>query len=68
MRPRDPPPPVSPTYSGLESSFQVAGRLVCGPVAICKGAHDKAHLVLEGAVSEAFYRVRDVIYAQYSVC
>ena len=41
---------------------------MCGPVAICKGAHDKAHLVLEGAVSEAFYRVRDVIYAQYSVC
>ena len=65
---RDQPLPFPSHPPGLESSFQDALRLVCGPVTICKGAHDKAHLVLEGAVSEAFYRVRDVIYAQYSVC
>ena len=42
------------------------GKLVCGPVAISKGSNDEAHLV--GALCKDFYRARDVIYAQYSVC
>ncbi len=48
--------------------FQGAGRLVCGPVTILKGSNDKAHLVLQGALCDEFYRVREVIYSQYSVC
>ncbi|KAG1678052.1 hypothetical protein FOA52_000848 [Chlamydomonas sp. UWO 241] len=53
--------------AGLESVFQ-GGSLVCGSVAISKGSNDKAHLVLEGALCDDFYRVREVIYSQYSVC
>lgn len=41
---------------------------MCGPVAIRKGSHDKAHLVLEGAMCDEFFRIREVIYSQYSVC
>ncbi len=52
---------------GIESVF-LGGRLICGSVAISKGAHDKAHLVLEGAAFEDFFKVREVIYSQYSVC
>eukprot|EP00955_Chlamydomonas_euryale_P066463 359551-Chlamydomonas_euryale.AAC.2 len=53
--------------AGLESVF-LAGKLVCGAVSIRKGCNDKAHLVLEGALCDDFYRVREVIYSQYSVC
>ena len=33
---------------------------------ISKGGGDKAHLLLEGALCEEYYTVREVIYKQYS--
>lgn len=41
---------------------------MCGNVAISKGTDDKAHLVLEGALCDDFFKVREVIYSQFSVC
>mmetsp|Transcript_16371 Transcript_16371/g.35393 ORF Transcript_16371/g.35393 Transcript_16371/m.35393 type:complete len:242 (+) Transcript_16371:2-727(+) len=51
--------------AGLASTFHGTSSLLCGSVIISKGG-DKAHLLLEGALCEEYYRVRDVIYAQYS--
>lgn len=50
---------------GLESVFQ-DGRLICGSVAISKGASDKAHVVIESSAVEDFFKVREVIYSQYA--
>ncbi|GAX79657.1 hypothetical protein CEUSTIGMA_g7098.t1 [Chlamydomonas eustigma] len=53
--------------AGLQSVFQ-GRKLVCGHVSIFHNANDKAHLILEGALCEEFDKIKEVIYAQYSVC
>ncbi len=61
-------PPDACLFSGLEAAFQGAGRLSCGPrVSVVKGPNDRAHLVLEGALCDEFFRVREVIYRQFNV-
>lgn len=32
------------------------------------GSSERAHVTLEGPVNEAYFRVREVIYAQFGVC
>ena len=57
--------------AGIEAVFQGAGtRLACGAsglVFVSRGGEDRAHLVMEGTVSEEYVKVREVVYRQFSV-
>ena len=65
--------------AGIASEFH-AGALYCaGQVVVRRRAAESAGgsgggggggggLVLEGALSEEYYRIREIIYAQYHIC
>lgn len=54
--------------AGIAAEF-AAGRLVCGAGRVTvRRADADGELVLEGPLSEDYYRVRDVVYRQYHVC
>jgi cleavage and polyadenylation specificity factor subunit 2 len=54
--------------AGIASDFH-GGALHCaGRVVVRRHGEGGGGLVLEGAVTDEFYRVRDVVYAQYHVC
>ena len=54
--------------AGISAEF-ASGRLVCaaGRVTVRRADAD-GELLLEGPLSEDYYRVRDVVYRQYHVC
>lgn len=54
--------------AGIVAEF-AAGRLVCGAGRVTvRRADADGELLLEGPLSEDYYRVRDVVYRQYHVC
>jgi cleavage and polyadenylation specificity factor subunit 2 len=56
--------------AGIPAEFSAGGVLLCGrgvSVRRPEGAPDDADLLLEGALGEDYFRVRDVLYAQYRV-
>lgn len=59
--------------AGIASEFH-GGVLYCvGHVVVRRrlpggGAEDGGGLVVEGALSEEYYRIREVVYAQYHIC
>lgn len=54
--------------AGIAAEF-AAGRLVCGAGRVTvRRADADGELLLEGPLSEDYYRVRDVVYRQYHVC
>lgn len=53
--------------AGLAAEFQ-AGSLLCGPVTVSRSAGQDGRLVVQGALCDEFFRIRDLIYKQYHVC
>jgi cleavage and polyadenylation specificity factor subunit 2 len=54
--------------AGVSSEWS-GGALVCrGRVMVKHAGADSGELLLEGALSEDYYKIRDVLYAQYHVC
>jgi cleavage and polyadenylation specificity factor subunit 2 len=55
--------------SGIASEFR-SGALVCcgGIVRVIRADGEEGHLVMEGPLSEEYFKVRDVVYGQYNVC
>jgi cleavage and polyadenylation specificity factor subunit 2 len=55
------------TAAGIRAEFH-AGSLYCAGQVVIKRGGEGGGLVLEGAMSEAYYKVRDVVYGQYHIC
>lgn len=54
--------------AGIASEWS-GGALICrGVVMIRHLGGDSGELLLEGALSDDYYRVRNVLYSQYHVC
>ena len=52
--------------AGIAAQWQ-AGTLVCGKV-IVKASPEDGEVHLEGPLAEDFFRVREIVHAQYHVC
>ena len=52
--------------AGIAAQWQ-AGTLVCGQV-IVKASPEDGEVHLEGPLAEDFFRVREIVHAQYHVC
>jgi cleavage and polyadenylation specificity factor subunit 2 len=55
------------TAAGIRAEFH-AGSLYCLGQVVIRRRGEGGGLVLEGAMSEAYYKVRDVVYGQYHIC
>ena len=55
------------TAAGIRAEFH-AGALYCAGQVVVKRRGEGGGLVLEGAMSDAYYKVRDVVYGQYHIC
>ncbi|MEW5308500.1 MAG: hypothetical protein WDW38_000455 [Sanguina aurantia] len=53
--------------AGISCSFE-QGSVVCSGAVVSRGKEDKAHLVLKGNLGKEYYKVRDVLYAQFGIC
>jgi len=54
--------------AGIASEFH-RGELFCsGAVRVKRAEGEEAHLMMEGPLSEDYFKVRDVVYGQYNVC
>ena len=53
--------------AGISADFY-AGMLVCQGRVTIKSVGTGGELVLEGALSEDYYRIRDIVYGQYHIC
>ena len=53
---------------GVPAEFGEGGALVCanGQVVVRRRAEDD-ELIVEGSISDAYFNVRDMLYAQYSI-
>eukprot|EP00877_Chromochloris_zofingiensis_P014690 jgi/Chrzof1/9475/Cz04g04140.t1 len=55
--------------AGIPSGFQSAGALLCaGSVLVRKAPDAEGQLVMEGPLSEDYFKVRDIVYGQYNIC
>ena len=52
--------------AGIAAQWQ-AGTLVCGKV-IVRASPEDGEVHLEGPLAEEFFRVREIVHAQYHVC
>ena len=52
---------------GIRAEFH-AGSLYCTGHVVVRRRGEGGGLVLEGALSDAYYKVRDVVYGQYHIC
>jgi cleavage and polyadenylation specificity factor subunit 2 len=52
---------------GIASEF-LEGQLVCSGSVTVKRTDEDAGVILEGPLSEEYYRIRSVLYGQYHVC
>jgi cleavage and polyadenylation specificity factor subunit 2 len=55
------------TAAGIRAEFH-AGSLYCAGQVVVRRRGEGGGLVLEGAMSDAYYKVRDVVYGQYHIC
>ncbi|KAL4529717.1 hypothetical protein Ndes2526A_g04482 [Nannochloris sp. 'desiccata'] len=55
------------TADGIRAEFH-AGSLYCAGHVVVRRRGEGGGLVLEGAMSDAYYRVRNVVYGQYHIC
>lgn len=56
---------------GIRAAFGIGEKktLVCdGRVVVRRAEDSSGTLVVEGPLSEMFYRIREVVYSQYSIC
>ena len=53
--------------AGIGADFY-AGMLVCAGRVTIKRTDIGGDLLIEGAMSEDYYRIRDVVYSQFLVC
>lgn len=44
------------------------GMLVCSGLVTIKIGSEDGQVLLEGAVCDDYFRIRDIVYAQYHVC
>ena len=53
--------------AGVAAEFR-GGALVCAEGTVCvRKSAESENLQVEGALSDAFYRVRDILYASYQI-
>lgn len=53
---------------GIGAEFAGGGLVCSGRVTVRRSADGDGAVTLEGPLSQDYYRVRDVLYAQYHVC
>lgn len=53
--------------AGISAEWH-GGMLVCSGVVTIKIGPEDGQVVLEGTVCDDYFKVRDVVYAQYHVC
>ena len=60
---------VSLEEAGISSQWSGPGALVCaGRTLVRKSGDESGDLLLEGALSSDYYKIRDILYGQYHVC
>lgn len=52
---------------GISSEF-FSGMLLCQKRILVKSAGLAGQLVLEGPFCEDYYKIRDIVFAQYNIC
>ena len=55
------------TAAGIRAEFH-GGALYCTGQVVVRRRGEGGGLLLEGAMSDAYYKVRDVVYGQYHIC
>lgn len=57
----------SPPQAGIAAEFQ-SGALMCAGAVTIQREGNGGVLLLEGSLSDEYYKIREIVYGQYNIC